>query len=178
MKALALRYARALADVAVEQKKADAIRKELVGFVALMQESADLRNTLASPAVAREKKHAVIGALAKRIGAGKAVRNFLFVLVDNRRTALLPQIREAFEAQLLERMGVTYAQVSTARELGAREKAELNKALEQMTGKRVEAEYKLDGALIGGAVVCIGSTVYDGSVSKQLSRMRASLAQE
>ncbi|MGH9860230.1 MAG: F0F1 ATP synthase subunit delta, partial [Candidatus Acidiferrales bacterium] len=85
MKALAQRYARALADVAVEQKKADAIRKELAGFVALMQESADLRNTLASPAVAREKKHAVIDVLAKRIGAGKAVRNFLFVLVDNRR---------------------------------------------------------------------------------------------
>ncbi len=178
MKALAQRYARALADVAVEGKKADEIRSGLAGFVALVQESADLRNTLASPAVSREKKHAVIDALAKRIKAGKAVRNFLFVLVDNRRTALLPQIREAFEAQLLERMGVTYAQVSTARELAAREKAELNKALERMTGKRVEAEYKLDGALIGGAVVRIGSTVYDGSVSKQLSRMRASLARE
>jgi F-type H+-transporting ATPase subunit delta len=100
------------------------------------------------------------------------------VLVDNRRTALLGQIREAFEAQLLERLGVTQAQVTTARELAANEKSELSKALERLTGKRIEAEYKLDAAMIGGAVVRIGSTVYDGSVREQLNRLRASLAKE
>ena len=178
MKALAQRYARALVDVAVEQKKSEEIRKELVAFVEITRESADLRNLLASPAVPREKKHAVIDVLAKRMKSSKAVRNFLCVLVDNRRTALLGQIREAFEAQLLERLGVTHAQVTTARELGVSEKSELSKALERLTGKRIEAAYKLDAAMIGGAVVRIGSTVYDGSVREQLNRLRASLAKE
>ena len=178
MKALAQRYARALVDVAVEQKKSEDIRKELAAFVELTRESADLRNMLASPAVPREKKHAVIDALAKRMNGSKAFRNFLCVLVDNRRTAILGQIRDAFEAQLLERLGVTHAQVITARELGTSEKGELNKALEQLTGKRIEAEYKLDAKLIGGAVVRIGSTVYDGSVREQLNRLRASLAKD
>lgn len=178
MKALAQRYARALADVAVEQKMSEEIRKELAGFVELTQASADLRNMLASPAVAREKKHAVIDALAKRLKCSTALRNFLFVLVDNRRTGMLAQIQEAFEAQLLERLGVTRAQITTARELAATEKAELSKALERLTGKRIEAEYKQDPKLIGGAVVRIASTVYDGSVREQLNRLRTSLAQE
>jgi F-type H+-transporting ATPase subunit delta len=178
LKALAQRYARALVDVAVEQKKSEEIRKELVAFVEITRESADLRNLLASPAVPREKKHAVIDVLAKRMNSSKAMRNFLCVLVDNRRTALLGQIREAFEAQLLERLGVTQAQVTTARELAASEKSELSKALERLTGKRIEAEYQLDAAMIGGAVVRIGSTVYDGSVREQLNRLRASLAKE
>lgn len=178
MKALAQRYARALVDVAVEQKKSEEVRKELAAFVDLARESADLRNLLASPAVPREKKHAVIDALGKRMGCSKVFRNFLCVLVDHRRTAMLPQIREAFEAQLLEWLGVTHAQVTTARELAAGEKSELGKALERLTGKRIEAEYKLDAKLIGGAVVRIGSTVYDGSVREQLDRLRASLAKE
>jgi F-type H+-transporting ATPase subunit delta len=178
LKALAQRYARALVDVAVEQKQSEGVRKELAAFVDLARESADLRNLLASPAVPREKKLAVIDALAERIGSSKAFRNFLCVLVDNRRTAMLPQIREAFEAQLLERLGVTQAQVTTARELATGEKTELSKALERLTGKRIEAEYRLDAKLIGGAVVRIGSTVYDGSVREQLNRLRASLAKE
>ncbi len=165
-------------DVAVEQKKSEEVGKELASFVELTRESADLRNMLASPAVPKEKKHAVINALAKRLGSSKAFRNFLCVLVDNRRTAMLGQIREAFEAQLLERLGVTQAQVTTARELSASERGDLSKALERLTGKRIEAEYKLDAGMIGGAVVRIGSTVYDGSVREQLNRLRASLAKE
>lgn len=178
MKALAQRYARALVDVAVEQKKSEDVRKELAAFADLMRESAELRNLLASPAVPREKKLAVIDALAGRMDFSKAFRNFLCVLVDNRRTTMLPQIHEAFVAQLLERLGVTHAQVTTARELAAGEKTELCRALERLTGRRIEAEYKLDAKLIGGAVVRIGSTVYDGSVREQLNRLRASLAKE
>jgi len=178
LKALAQRYARALVDVAFQQQKSEEIRKELAGFAGLARESADLRNLLASPAVPREKKHAVIDALAKRLGSSKVFRNFLCVLVNNRRTGMLAQIQEAFEAQLLERFGVVQAQVTTARDLGAAEKTELGKALERLTGKRIEADYRLDPALIGGAVVQIGSTVYDGSVREQLQRLKMSLSKE
>ncbi len=178
MKALAQRYARALVDVAVEQGKAEEARRELAAFAEMARASADLRNLLASPAVPKGKKHAVIDAISARAGMGKAVRNLLFVLVDNRRTGMLPQIVEAFEAQLLERLGVRRAQVTTSQELSAAEKMDLKKALERLTGKRVQADYTLDPSMIGGAVVRIGSTVYDGSVREQLNRLRASLGQE
>lgn len=178
MKALVQRYASALVDVALAQGVAENLKQELADFLALMGESADLRNFLVSPAVSREQKQAVIDRLVARIGASKPLRNFLFVILDNRRSALLPQIREAYNDQLYARLGVAEAQVTSARELTAPERAELVRAFERITGKRVEARYGLDAALIGGAVVRIGSTIYDGSVREQLNRLRARLAGE
>lgn len=175
MKAVTQRYAGALVDVALEQGTAEAVKKELTEFVALMSQSADLRNFLASPAVASEQKQGVLEKIVSRMGASKTLRNFLFVIVDNRRSALLPQIREAYHEQLYARLGVVEAQVTSARELTAGERTSLVEALERITGKRVETRYGLDPALIGGAVVRVGSTIYDGSVREQLNRLRARL---
>ena len=176
MKAVVQRYASALADVALEHKNAEAVKQELADFVGMLSQSADLRNFLASPAVGREQKQAVAEKLVARMGASKTLRNFLMVIIENRRSQLLPQIREAYAAELYMRMGVTEAQVTSARELTGPERAEMVRTLEQMTGKRVEARYGLDPGLIGGAVVRIGSTIYDGSVRQQLDRLRARLA--
>ena len=178
MRGLAQRYAAALADVALEQDVAEPIRKNLDEFCAALEGSPDLGNFLISPAVSRENKQAVIGKIAARIGAGKVFRNFLLVVSDNRRTGLLPEIASAFHSVLLERMGVAEAQVTSAAELTAGQKKQLNAALERLTGKKVEARYSLAPALMGGAVVRIGSTVYDGSVREQLDRLRSRLASE
>jgi F-type H+-transporting ATPase subunit delta len=176
MKVVVQRYASALADVALAQGLAEQVKRELGDFVALMTDSADFRNFLVSPAVPPERKRAVVEKVVERMGASRALRNFVFVLVDNRRAALLPQIREAYAAQLHARLCVSEAQVTSARELTAAERAQLLKTLEQMTGMKVEARYALDPGLIGGAVVRIGSTIYDGSVREQLNRLRVRLA--
>lgn len=178
MKAVAQRYASALADVALEQKTAEKVKAELGSFVDLVGDSADLRNFLASPAVQREPKQAVVEKLVTRLGASKTLRNFLFVLVENRRTQVLPEIQQAYERELNTRLGIAEAHVVSARELSAAERAELEKSLGKITGKRIKAMYGEDPSLIGGAVVWIGSTVYDGSVRTQLERLRAKLASE
>ena len=178
MKALAQRYASALVDVAIENGTAQQVKNELAAFVGLLGESADLVNFLASPAVTRPSKHAVIEKLVARLGASQTLRNFLFVVVDHRRSLLLAQLQEAFEALLYARLGVAEAQVTSVEELTPPQKAELTQVLERLTGKRVEARYALDPGLIAGAVVRVGSTVYDGSVREQLNRLRARLASE
>ena len=178
MKALAQRYANALVDVVIEQGNADQVRKELASFNELLDQSADLRNFLASPAVPPPTKQAVIEKLVARLGASKTLRNFLFVIVENRRAAMLPQIQQAFEALLRARLGVAEAQVTSVRELGVEEKLNLVRALERLTGKRVEAQYEINEELIAGAVVRIGSTIYDGSVRAQLDQLRTRLAAE
>ncbi len=178
MKALTQRYASALVDVAVERGTAPQVKKELAAFVGLLGESADLGNFLSSPAVERASKQAVIEKLVARLGASEPLRNFLFVVVDNRRSLLLPDIQEAFEELLNARLGVAEAQVASVEELSAQQKAELTRVLEGLTRKRVEARYELDPALIGGARVRIGSTIYDGSVREQLNRLRATLTSE
>ncbi len=178
MKALAQRYASALADVALAKGAAEQVKRDLASFTALFEESADLRNFLASPAVGGAGKRAVIEKLAARIGASQMVRNFLFVMSDHRRAQELPQIQQAFETELRTRQGVAEAQVTSPVELTAAEKQELQRVLERLSGKKIEARYNIDPALVGGATVQIGTTIYDGSVREQFNRMREKLASE
>jgi len=178
LRALAERYAGALADVALEQDVADRVSTELQGFQSLLDESGELREFLASPVVSRANKHAVIEKLVARMEATRTVRNFLFVVADHRHMRLLGEIAEAYRAQLDKRRGVTQAKVTSADEVVPASRAELGSALDALTGRNVEARFSTDAALIGGVVVSIGSTIYDGSVRAQLERLRVRLASE
>jgi F-type H+-transporting ATPase subunit delta len=178
LKALTRRYAAALADVALEGGVAEAVQQELAGFARLWGDSSELRNFLASPAVPRSEKFALIEKLIARMNASRVLRNFLCVLVENHRTPLLAELPAAFRAELDRRLGIAEAEVTSSYALTHAEQEELRRALERFTGKQVRAEYRLDEGLIGGLVVRIGSTVLDGSVRSQLARLRTQLASE
>jgi F-type H+-transporting ATPase subunit delta len=178
LKSASLQYANALADVALAQGAADAALKQLNDVAAAFAVSSELRNVLASPAVPREAKHGVIEKIAARAGAGKIIRNFLFVIADHQRTHILPEIVAAFEGVIRQRQGVAEAEISSAVELSAAQKKKFAQTLERITGKKIEAKYSLDPTLLGGAVVRVGDTIYDGSVRSSLNEMRARLAAE
>lgn len=178
MKSASLQYANALADIAMAQGAAEKTAEQLVGFGALYAESAELRNFLASPAVAGEAKHRVIGKLLARVGGSKIVQNFLFVVADHHRTHVLPEMIAAFQQVIRQRQGIMEAQISSAVELSKTQKAEMEFTLERLTGKRVEAKFSLEPNLLGGAVVRVGDTVYDGSLRSRLNELRARLASE
>ena len=178
MKSASLQYANALADVALAQGAADAALKQLNDVAAAFAASSELRNVMASPAVPREAKYGVIEKIAARAGAGKIIRNFLFVIADHHRTHILPEIVAAFEGVIRQRQGVAEAEISSAVELSAAQKKKFAQTLERITGKKIEAKYSLDPTLLGGAVVRVGDTIYDGSVRSSLNEMRARLAAE
>jgi len=178
LKALAERYAGALVEVALANHQADQVKEELAAFAAMVRESPELNAFLANPSIARAAKHSAIEALVARMGASRTLRNYLFVIVDQRRAAMLAEIQEAFSRLLDARQGITQATVTSATELTPQERAELAAALAKLTGEKVQAQYATDAQLIGGAVVRIGSTIYDGSVRTQLERMRARMISE
>ena len=178
MKALAERYAAALVDVALENKQADVVKQELAAFATMVRESADLHAFLSNPSIGRAVKHAAIEQLVARMGASRTLRNYLFVIVDQRRAGMLIEIEQAFSAILDARQGITQATVTSPSELTADEREELDAALAKLTGKRIQAQFKTDSGLIGGAVVKIGSTIYDGSVRAQLDRLRVRMISE
>ncbi len=178
MSAVAERYAAALADVALERKNGDAVRKDLAAFVDAYFASADLRNALENPGVDGEVKNRVIAAIAAKMALNEAVRNFIFLIVDHRRTHLFREILEVFGTELNKRLGIAEAEVTTARPLSDAEKKELLAVLERRTGKKIEAHFAEDQDLVGGAIVRVGSTVYDGSVREQLNRLREQLEAE
>ena len=176
MKSASLQYANALADIALGQGAGESTAKQLGNFGVAYAESAELRTFLASPAVSVKAKHEVMEKIVKRLGASKIIRNFLFVIADHRRTQLIPEIAAAFEQVLRQRQGVAEAEVCSAVELTAAQKKELTAALERLTGKKIEPKYSLDPSVLGGAVVRIGDTIYDGSLRTRLNEMRARLA--
>jgi F-type H+-transporting ATPase subunit delta len=178
LKSASLQYANALADVALQQGAADAALKQLGDFAAAFGVSAEFRNFLTSPGVPREAKHEVIEKIAARIGAGKIIRNFLFVVADHQRTHILPEIVASFQDAIRQRQGIAEAEISSASELSAAQKKRFAQTLERLTGKKIEAKYSLDPTLLGGAVVRVGDTIYDGSVRSSLNQMRARLAAE
>ncbi|MDE3108658.1 MAG: ATP synthase F1 subunit delta [Acidobacteriota bacterium] len=176
--AVASRYAAALADAALDEDNAERVRGDLAAFVAGFGESAELRNVLESPAVTPELKRKIVDELARRMNLASAVRNFVFLLIDHGRTEMLREIHQVFHETLNARLGIADAEVTSARELSAGERRELTAALEQRTGKKIEARFREDASLLGGAVVRVGSIVYDGSVREQLNRLRERLESE
>jgi len=176
--AVASRYAAALADVALEQKDVDRVKRGLNSLAEAFADSAHLRAFVESPGVSQDLKHKVIAELASRMELVPAVRNFVFLLVDHRRTEILAEIQREFQIELNARLGIAEAEVRSARELGADERAKLTAALEKRTGKRIEARFSRDESLVGGTVVRVGSMIYDGSVREQLMRLREQLEAE
>jgi F-type H+-transporting ATPase subunit delta len=175
---LARRYAAALADVAIEQNNSEAVKSGFASFVDVFFESDDLRNFLESPGLDAGAKRSVIEKIAERMNVNLAVRNFIWIIVDHRRTEMLREIETAFREELNARLGIAEAEVTSARSLNDGERRELTAALERRTGKKIEATFREDKDLLGGATVRVGSTIYDGSVREQLARLRAELEME
>ncbi len=173
------RYARAFADVVVDLKlDVKKVREELNSLVLTIRASEDLRRVWESPAIGREQKLAVLDAISKKMGLVTAVRNFVAVLIDHGRVPMLEQIARQFETELNQRLGLADADVISSRELSAAEKSAIERQITALTGKRVQARYETDQKLLGGALVKIGSTIYDGSVRGQLRRIKEQLTAE
>ena|SRR5579864_1015789 len=171
------RYATAFADVVLDRKMnpAEAVQ-ELNSLLAVLQESADLRNVWENPAIPADQKRALLDVLAKRLGLSRASRNFVAVLIDHRRIQLFSEIVGDVQHELDRRLGFAEAEITSARDLKDNEKRALEARIESMTGKKVRAHYTRDQKLIGGAVVRLGSTVYDGSVLGQLHKLKEQLS--
>jgi F-type H+-transporting ATPase subunit delta len=181
LSAVATRYAKALADVTTAAgaslRPEDAL-SQLRAFGAALAASHELQNALTTPAVPASRKRAVVGRIAELLKLSPIARNFLFVLIDHRRIALLDAILHSFELIVDERLGFARAEVSSPRELTEGQRGAINGQLERLTGKRIRMRFAVDPALIGGVVARIGSTVYDGSVRGQLQTLGRRLSTE
>jgi F-type H+-transporting ATPase subunit delta len=180
LSAVATRYAKALADVTTSAAglQPDAALTQLRAFEGALAASHELQNALTTPAVPASRKRAVVARIADILKLSLIARNFLFVLIDHRRIALLGEILHSFELIVDERLGYARAEISSPRELKEAQRAAINAQLERLTGKRIRMRFAVDPALIGGVVARIGSTVYDGSVRGQLQTLGRRLSTE
>ncbi len=178
MSAVSIPYARAFADVvAAHHLDVNKTMQELRSVAETMRESAELRVIWETPAVTAEEKVKLLDAIAAKLGISQYARNFIAVVIAHRRIHMLAEIVHQVETELGQRMGFADADITSARDLSEAEKRALESRIEIMTGKKVRARYQKDAGILGGAVVRLGSTIYDGSVKGQLARIKEALSQ-
>ena len=176
MSVLSLRYAHALSSVVKAQNlNAAAVQEQLNSFAETLAESRELREVLANPAIPGPQKLKVLDALAGRLGLSQQARNFIAVVIDHGRLAEYGEIVAEFATVSDEQEGLAEAEITSAFPLNAADKAELEAQVAKLAGGRVRATYSEDKSLLGGAVVKIGSTVYDGSIRAQLQELKQRL---
>jgi F-type H+-transporting ATPase subunit delta len=170
-------YARAFADAVFSGRHdPDKTLQEAQGLAELVAGSKELRAVWETPSITAEQKRAVLDAIIARQGISRTVRNFVAILIDHRRIGFLGPIVKQFEQELNQRLGFTEADITSAHELNQADRGILEAQMEKLTGKKVRARYSLDEALLGGAVVRVGSTIYDGSVNGQLERIKQAIS--
>lgn len=179
------RYAHALADVVIASNSAAVVSErippaeavaQLRTFYASASAVPELQAVLASPAVPKARKRAVIRAIAAALGLKQIILNFLLVLSDRRRWSALHEVIDALDAVLDEHLGFERAEVRSAYELSDSQRNELSRELARIAGRKIRLHVEVDPELIGGVTARVGSTVYDGSVRGHLAKMRQGFA--
>ncbi len=177
-RAAAIRYARALFDVALKEGDVQQAGRDLDSFAALVTSHPQLERVLSNPAIPAPRKRALVDELLQKAGAvSLPVGKLLQLLADRDRLVLLPDLAAAYRKRLMEHAKVVHAEVITAVGLPADRVAALQQGLASATGRQVQLESRVDPSIIGGAITRVGSTVYDGSVTRQLERMKEALTQ-
>ena len=176
MAAVASRYARAMVDVVIQQKlDAAVVVQQMQDLVAAVDGSDELRMVWETPGIPAEQKRSLLDAIVSRTGTLRPLRNFFAVLIDHGRIPMLKQIVRQFESELNRQLGFVEAEVTSSRPLSVEEQRALEAKVEGMTGRKVRAHYHTNPQLLGGAIVRIGSTIYDGSVRGQLQKLKEQL---
>ena len=176
-RASAARYARALFDVALKESDPAQMERDLGAFAALLSSNGELHVALTNPGVPVAGKRSLTDAIAARLDLASPVRKLLGLLAERDRLALVPDLLTVYRERLLEHQRIVRAEVTTATPLSADRAEQIQSRLAQITGQRVDVTTSVDPSIIGGIVARIGSTVYDGSVATQLSKIRQRLAQ-
>jgi F-type H+-transporting ATPase subunit delta len=175
-KTAAARYARALLDVAVKEKAdLEQIETDLAGFAGLFDQYPALAKVLVNPAVPVPRKRAAVADLLARANCSPILSKLILLLAERDRLVLMADLLAAYRDRLMDYRKVVRAEVTTAAPIDAARVQQIQNGLAQVTGRTVTIAAKTDPTILGGMVARVGSTVYDGSVVRQLERMKERL---
>jgi len=175
---LAKRYARAFFDIAVEEGRIEDYGRELASFASMVMQNKDLQEFLANPIFELKAKKAVIEELLGLVKPSERTANFLRLLVDKQRIGMIGEVENAYRELMDKALKKVRVSVRTAYPLSPELEQTLKQRVAEMTGKEVEMTVEDDTALIGGLVVRVGDTLYDGSIKAQLGNIRKLLGEE
>jgi F-type H+-transporting ATPase subunit delta len=172
--AVARKYALALFNAAQQRGQLDAVSADLVSLRELFQADARFRNFLLAPDVTDERKQQFVATVL----GGKLqplAREFLDLLLDKGRFAMLDAAASHFEQLAEEARGIVRVRATTAVALSDANRTQLQARMETLTGRKVLLAEFVDPKILGGVVVHVGGKIIDGSVKTALAELRESL---
>ncbi len=172
---VAARYARALFELAAESGDTDAIAADLEKLEEAIGKSTDLARLIESPLFDAETQIAGLDAVMEALGIGGLTANFVRLVAQNRRLAVLPAMIEAYRALVAERRGEIRVRVTSAAKLTAAQAKKVTAALKEALGSEVHIENEVDPSIMGGLVVRAGSRMIDTSVKTRLNTLKSML---
>jgi F-type H+-transporting ATPase subunit delta len=172
------RYAKALAEIAMEDDQLIEYGKELHGLAEVFRQAPEALASLASKVLpAKERKQATI-TICKKAELPQVLQNFILFLVDRERIGILLDIERAYQEYQDKHLGILRTKVTTLKTLDGEHTKKIEDILSKMTGKQVVATVAADPSILGGLVLQLDSQIYDGSVRSALSRVRQKMIAE
>lgn len=166
------RYARAFFDIAGEEQKLEQYYNELHQFSSVIAQNKDLGGFLANPIFEQESKKKVLEKIIGKLSLSPMTINFLKLLIDKKRIDVLPDIETCYRQLMDETLKTVRVTVKTAFPLSGEMQSYITSSLKKMTGRTVDVTVENDKNLLGGIVIGVGDTLYDGSIKNQLNNMR------
>lgn len=166
----AIRYAKAVLDLAIEKKATAAVEADMRAFIGTISESKDLRGMLGSPVVRGNVKKEALAAIFS--GCHGITEGLISVLVDNKRISLLNEVALKYIILNEHLKGEGVAFVTTAVPISGALEKDILKKVAGMTGNKLTIENKIDKRIIGGFVLRVGDLQYDASIANTLSKIK------
>jgi len=172
---LAGRYATALFELADEQKALDQTAEDLTSIGAMLEESDDLVRLIRSPVITKNDQQSAMQAVMEEAGIGDLTRNFIGVVIENRRLFALPGMIKGYLALLANARGEATAEVISAKPLSDAQQQAIMDSLRKAVGTKVAIDAKVDETLLGGLIVKVGSRMVDTSLKTKLAGLRLAM---
>jgi F-type H+-transporting ATPase subunit delta len=167
-----------LAEVAFEQNIEDKVAEDLRMFAEIFSGYSDVCKVFDSPAIPRDEKEKLLDTLLTKYPVTPVASNFLRVLLERSRIHSFQSIFDLFLELVNKRKGIVSAKIVTATPLDRDGIGRIEKRLGKITGKTVvAAAVETDENILGGVVVSVGNTIYDGSVRTRLEEMKRRLTE-
>jgi F-type H+-transporting ATPase subunit delta len=166
------RYARAFFEIATEEKQLERYYEELNQFALIISQNKALSDFLANPVFEQGSKKGVVESIIGKLQLSGMTISFLKLLVDKKRIDILHDIVICYRQLMDEVLKKVRVNVKTAFPLSGKMQDYINSSLEKLTGRQVELFIENDPNLLGGIIIGVGDTLYDGSIKNQLNNMR------
>lgn len=174
-KLVAKTYGDALFELAVEENKLDAVAEDVAALISVLSDNKELNGLMSHPKISREKKMEVMSSILKG-NVAEELEGFVRIVIEKSRYMEIDSILAYFMDCYKEYKNIGTAYVTTAVELSAQQKQQVEKRLLETTKyETVEAHYSVDKALIGGMVIRIGDRVVDSSIQTKLYELTKDL---